>query len=79
MYVCLEFFILKFTEPLQSYYCPVQKNLPRKAELAWQVSRDLWRGSVNFEINTRPLFTIIFKLKNVILELEILVHLFQEF
>jgi hypothetical protein len=28
----LEFFILKFTEPLQSCCCPVQTNLPRKAE-----------------------------------------------
>ena len=31
-------FILKLTEPLQSCCCPVQKDLPRKAELAWQVS-----------------------------------------
>ena len=31
----LEFFILKFTKPLQSCCCPVQKNLHRKAELAW--------------------------------------------
>ena len=37
----LELFILKFTKPLQSCCCPVQKNLPRKAELAWQVSRYL--------------------------------------
>ena len=58
-------FILKLTEPLQSCCCPVQKNLPSRAELAWQVSRYLWRGSVNFKINSRPLFTIIFKLKNV--------------
>ena len=35
----LGFFILKFTEPLQSYCCQVQKDLPRKAELALQVSR----------------------------------------
>ena len=34
----LECFILKFAKPLQSCYCPVQTNLPRKAELAWQVS-----------------------------------------
>ena len=33
--------ILNFTEPLQSCCCPVQENLPRKAELAWQVSRYL--------------------------------------
>ena len=57
-------FILKLTEPLQSCCCPVQKNLPSRAELAWQLSRYLWRGSVNFKINSRPLFTIIFKLKN---------------
>ena len=57
-------FILKLTEPLQSCCCPVQKYLPRLAELAWQLSRYLWRGSVNFKINSRPLFTIIFKLKN---------------
>ena len=57
-------FILKLTEPLQSCCCPVQKYLPRMAELAWQLSRYLWRGSVNFKINSRPLFTIIFKLKN---------------
>ena len=38
----LEFFILKFTEPFQSCWCPVRKKLPRKAELAWKVSRYLW-------------------------------------
>jgi hypothetical protein len=37
----LENFILKFTEPLLSCCCRVQKNLPKKAELAWQVSRYL--------------------------------------
>ena len=37
----LEFFILKFYQPLQSCCCPVQKYLPRRAELAWQVSRYL--------------------------------------
>ena len=61
----LDFFILKFTKPLQSCCCPVPKNLPIRAELAWQVRRYLWRGSVNFKINSRPLFTIIFKAKNV--------------
>ena len=59
----LEFFILKFTKPLQSCCCPVPKNLPIRAELAWQVSRYLWRGSVNFKINSRPLFTIILNQK----------------
>ena len=52
-------FILKLTEPLQSCCCPVKKYLPRMAELAWQLCRYLWRGSVNFKINSRPLFTII--------------------
>ena len=33
--------ILKLTEPLQSCCCPVQKYLPRLAELAWQLSRYL--------------------------------------
>ena len=56
-------FILKLTEPLQSCCCPVQKNLPSRAELACEVSRYLWRGSVILKINSRPLFTIIFKLK----------------
>ena len=55
---------MKFTEPLQSCCCPVQKYLPWMAELAWQLSRYLWRGSVNFKTNSTPLFTIIFKLKN---------------
>ena len=60
----LEFFIWKVTEPLQSCCFPVQKNLPRKAELAWQVSRYLWRGSVDFKLKSRPFFTIISKLRN---------------
>ena len=51
--------------PLQSCCCPLQKNLPRKAELAWLVSRYLWRGTWNFKIIfSRPLFTIILS-KNV--------------
>ena len=37
----LEFFISKFYQPLQSCCCPVQKKLPRKAELAWQLSKYL--------------------------------------
>ena len=76
----LEFFILKFTEPLQSCCCPVQKNLPRKAELAWQAIQQI---SLNFREfqnkNSRPLFTIIFKSKMVISRLEILVHLLKVF
>ena len=56
----LEKIILKFHDGLQSCCCPVQKNLPRKAELAWQVSRYLWRPPWNFKIIfSRPLFTII--------------------
>ena len=37
----LENFFLKSNKPLQSCCCPVQKNLPRKAELVWQVSQGL--------------------------------------
>jgi hypothetical protein len=37
----LKYFISKLTEPLQSYCCPVQKDLPREAEFAWHVSRYL--------------------------------------
>ena len=60
--------------------CPVQKNLHRRAELAWLVSRYLWRGTWNFKIFfSRPLFTIIFKPKMVISRLKILVHLFWLF
>ena len=61
---CSRLFILKFKEPLQSCCYPVQKYLPRMVELAWQLTWYLWRGLVNFKINSRPLFTIIFKLKN---------------
>jgi hypothetical protein len=62
----LEKIILKFNDGLQSCCCPVQNNLPRKAELAWQVSRYLWRPPWNFKIFfSRPLFTIIFKPKMV--------------
>ena len=46
----LEKIILKFHDGLQSCCCPVQKNLPRKAELAWQVNRYLWRPPWNFKI-----------------------------
>ena len=71
-----DFSFLKFTELLQSCCCPVQKNLPRKAELACQVSR----GSVNFKMKkSRPLFTIILKSKIVISRLKILFHLMKEF
>ena len=52
-----QIFILKFTEPLQSYCCSVHKNLPRKAELARQVSRYLWRGSVDFKMKNLDHFS----------------------
>ena len=62
----LEKIILRFHDGLQTCCCPVQKNLPRKAELAWQISRYLWRPPWNFKIFfSRPLFTIIFKPKMV--------------
>ena len=62
----LEKIILKFHEPLQSCCCPAQINLPRKAELAF-----------NLKIkNSRPLFTIIFKPKIVISRVKNLFHLF---
>ena len=54
---------------------PSELLLPRKAELAWQVCRYLWRGSWNFKIFfSRPLFTIIFKPKIVISRVKILVY-----
>ena len=43
---------------------PSAKKSAQK-RLAWQVGRYLWMGSVNIKINYRPLFTIIFKAKNV--------------
>ena len=55
---------MKFTKPLQICCCSVQKYLHRMTKLAWQLSRYLWRGWVSFKTNSRPLFTIIFKLKN---------------
>ena len=60
----LEKIILKFNDGLQSCCCPVQINLPRKAELAWQVSRYLWRPPLNFKTNfSKLLFTIILSQK----------------
>ena len=55
---------LKLHNGLQSCYCPVQKNLPKEAELARQVSRYLWRPPLNFKmIFSKPLFTIILSQK----------------
>jgi hypothetical protein len=44
----LEFFILKFNEPLQGCCRSGQKNLLRRAELAWLVSRYI-KGLVKFK------------------------------
>ena len=68
----LEIIIFEFTNDVKKWSriyfemdrAPSELLLPRMAELAWQLSRYLWRGSVNFKINSRPLFNIIFKLKN---------------
>ena len=60
----LEKNIMKFHVPLQC------KNLTKKAEMARQEGRYLWSGMWNFKISfSRPLFTIIFKPKMVILRL----------
>jgi hypothetical protein len=56
----LEKIILKFHDGLQSSCCPVQKNLSRRAELAWQVSWPLWNFKIIF---SRPLLTIILSQK----------------
>ena len=61
----LEFFILKFTEPLQRYLLTCQANSALLGRFFCTGQQQLWRGSVNFKINSRPLFTIIFKLENV--------------
>ena len=58
----LEKIILKFHVLLQSCCCLVQKNLPRRAELAWLVSRYL-----------KSTFHHHFKPKMVISRLKILV------
>ena len=68
----LEKFILKFHVPFQSCCCPVQKKLPRKAELAWLVISEGARGISKYFFS-RPLFTIIFKPKMIISRLKILV------
>ena len=76
----LEFFYFEIQRAPPECCCPVQKNLPRKAELTWQASRYLSRGSLIFKIkNSRPLFTIIFKSKIPTSRLEILVLLFNQF
>ena len=57
-------FILKFTEPLQRYLLRCQANSTILGRYFCTGQQQLWRGSVNYKINSRPLFTIIFKLKN---------------
>ena len=56
--------ILKLTEPLQRYLLSCQANSANLGRYFCTGQQQLWRGSVNFKINSRPLFTIIFKLKN---------------
>ena len=55
---------MKFTEPLQRYQLSCQANSAILGRYFCTGQQQLWRGSVNFKINSRPLFTIIFKLKN---------------
>ena len=60
-------FILKFTEPLQryrGYLLSCQANLAILGGYFCTGQQQICRGSVNFKINYRPLFTIIFKLEN---------------
>ena len=57
-------FILKLREPLQRYLLSCQANSANLGRYFCSGQQQLWRGSVNFKINSRPLFTIIFKLKN---------------
>jgi hypothetical protein len=38
------------TSPFRVTAAQCKKNLPRKAELAWQVRRYLWKGLWNFKI-----------------------------
>ena len=72
----LEFFILKFTEPLQRYLLTCQANSAFLGRFFCTGQQQLWRGSMNFKIkNSRPLFIIICKPKMSIWRLEILVYL----
>ena len=57
-------FILKLTKPLQRYLLSCQANSAILGRYFCTGQQQLWRGLVNFKINSRPLFTIIFKLKN---------------
>ena len=57
-------FILKLTEPLQRYLLSCQANSAILGRYFCTGQQQLWKGSVNFKVNSRPLFTIIYKLKN---------------
>ena len=57
-------FILKLTEPLQRYLLSCQANSAILGRYFCTGQQQLWRGSANFKVNSRPLITIIFKLKN---------------
>ena len=57
--------ILKLTEPFQRYLLTCQANSALLGRFFCTGQQQLWRGSVNFKIDSRPHFTIIFKLKNV--------------
>ena len=60
----LEFCIWNSPSPFKVAAAQYKKNLPRKGELAWQVSRYLWRPPWNFKIIfSRPLFIIILSQK----------------
>ena len=75
----LEFFILKFTEPLQRYLLTCLANsafLGRFCALGSSNSEEASRSSKK---KSRPLFTIIFSSKMLVSRPEILVHLFQPF
>ena len=57
----------------------VQKSLPRKAELAWQVSRYLWRGTWNFKIFFLDHFSPSFQPRMAISRVKDLFHLWTMF
>ena len=51
--------------PLRTCCCLVQKNWPIMAELAWQASKYLWMGMVNFKIKVLDYFSPSFYATNV--------------
>jgi hypothetical protein len=69
-----EFFILKFSEPLQRYLLTCQANSAILGRFFALGSSNFEGGSLNFKIKKcRPLFTIIFKSTMLVSRLEILV------